>query len=124
MSQPAETDIPVWSSTISPGGIKRWKCTSSDEYTGPREALVASGVAQPQWFPDAPLRDRRGRLRRKYTIQSEHGEVVLVDRRNGRWSVDVPVSAAERERRRKEWLQQRSREDKLRKHAPGRLRGS
>jgi hypothetical protein len=124
MSERAETDIPVWSSTTWPGGIKRWKSTSSDEYTGPREALIASGLAQAQWFPDAPVRDGRGRLRRKFSFKSEHGEVLLTDRRNGRWSVELPVSASERERRRKEWVQQRSREDKLRKQAPGRLSGS
>jgi hypothetical protein len=124
MSERAETDIPVWSSTTWPGGIKRWKSTSSDEYTGPREALIASGLAQAQWFPDAPVRDARGRLRRKFSFKCEHGEIVVTDRRNGRWSVDLPVAAPERERRRKEWLQQRSREDQLRKQAPRRLSGN
>lgn len=124
MSQRQETDVPVWSSTNWPGGIKRWKSTSSDEYTGSREALIASGIAKAEWFPDAPLRDKRGRVQRRFKAKGEHGEVVLVDRRNGRWSVDLPVSAAEREQRRKEWLQQRSREHKLRKQAPRRLSGS
>jgi len=44
------SDIPVWSSSVS-DGVKRWKCTSLDEYTGSREALVAAGHARAEWFP-------------------------------------------------------------------------
>ena len=109
-------DIPVWSSTTS-AGVKRWKCTSCDEYTGTRQALIESGLAKPEWFPRAPSVDARGRTRRTFTILDERGSVVLSERRNGQWRLELPVSREECARRRGEWLGQRQREQKLRARA-------
>ena len=54
------SDIPVWSSSIS-AGVKRWKCTSSDEYTGSREALLAAGHVRAEWVVQ---RQREQKLRK------------------------------------------------------------
>lgn len=110
----AMSDIPVWSSSIS-AGVKRWKCTSCDEYTGSREALLAAGHVRAEWFPAEAQVDGRGRTRRTFAVQTPNGSVVLSDRRNGQWRVEVPVSREECERRRAEWVVQRQREQKLRK---------
>jgi hypothetical protein len=109
-------DIPVWSSATS-AGVKRWKCTGCDEYTGSRQALIESGLAKPEWFPAAPSFDARGRARRTFRILEAGGSVVLSERRNGQWRLEVPVSREECERRRAEWLGQRQREQKLRARA-------
>jgi hypothetical protein len=108
------SDIPVWSSSVS-AGVKRWKCTGSDEYTGSREALLAAGHARAEWFPAGAQLDRRGRTRRTFSVPGPFGPVVLTERRNGQWRVEVPVSRDECERRRAEWVAQRQREQKLRK---------
>lgn len=108
------SDIPVWSSSTS-AGVKRWKCTSYDEYSGSREALLAAGHVRAEWFSAEAQLDGRGRRRRTFTIQTTSGSVVLSDRRNGQWRVEVPVSREECERRRAEWVLQRQREQKLRK---------
>ena len=106
-------EIPVWSSSIS-GGVKRWKCTTCDEYTGSREALLAAGHARAEWFPAAEQLDSRGRRKRTFSVQTEAGSVVLTEQRNGQWRIEAPVSREECERRRGEWLAQRQREQKLR----------
>jgi hypothetical protein len=106
-------EIPVWTSSIS-GGVKRWKCTTYDEYTGSREALLAGGYARAEWFPAGAQLDSRGRRKRTFLIAAPTGKVVLSERRNGQWRVEVPVPAEECERRRAEWVAQRQREQKLR----------
>lgn len=110
------SEIPVWSSSVS-DGVKRWKCTTYDEYTGSREALVAGGHARAEWFPAAAQLDGRGRRKRTFTIPTDFGKVVLSERRNGQWRAEVPVSREECERRRAEWVAQRQREQKLRARA-------
>ena len=110
------SDIPVWSSSTA-AGVKRWKCTSCDEYTGSRDALVAAGNARAEWFPAGPQVDSRGRRKRTFAIPAESGKVVLSERRNGQWTVEVPVSPEECAQRRAEWVAQRQREQKLRARA-------
>lgn len=82
----------------SSAAVTHERGTVSDYYAGTKDALISAGVAKLAWFPHAAQRDSRGRIKRTFSIEGEHGTIELRERR-GKWELFVPVSEDERERR-------------------------
>ena len=89
--------LSVNSCGVLPNGLQLWKWIAQDCYVGTQEALVEAGVAQASWFPDTIAPGRRA-----FSIQTANCRIKLVARSKSEWDVEVPVSAAERERRESE----------------------
>lgn len=89
-------------------GIFCGKYIWGDCYTASKETLIATGIAQAEWFPSAPLPipNRPGKFQRSFTAETERGEVKLrEDSHAGKWTVGIPISTEEKKHRDAEWAE-------------------
>ena len=96
-------ELLVNSCGVLPSGPRAWKWIDRDCYAGTREALVHAGIAQADWFPGGTTAQWRA-----FTVAAASGCITLVPRTSTEWEIDIPVSAAERERREQECERQRT----------------
>lgn len=91
------------------GGVTVEPCGERDLYTGTKDALVAKGIARPEWFPGDPA------CPRKCTYRTPDKRIE-VHRRNKKL-FDVLVELPEEEKERRERLEESRRAmEKARQH--------
>lgn len=76
-------------------GVKYNKYPSQDGYSGTKEALIAAGVAQPEWFPEGIQRHKGGRLKHVFKFDVENGRASLRKDKAGEWHLDLPIPFVE-----------------------------
>lgn len=88
-----------------------------DVYEGAKESLIAGGHALTDWFPTTPCPGKRaGTIKRVFRVPGEHGAIVLRDLANGKWKVEISVSADEQAVRKMESEKRRDVIDKRREY--------
>ena len=81
-------------------GVKKEEFGSSDYYRGTKDELIAAGICKAEWFPAAPVViDKRGRVKRSFSVETRFGSASLHDYADGIWGIYLPVSETEVRRR-------------------------
>src|SRR5258708_20226487 len=99
---------------MTSNSIKHEQWMWCDTYSGSKAALIAAGLAKPEWFPTSPQSPggrRRGvkrkfkfplphSLKREAKIRGRTSDIELIDRVKGTWELHIPVSDEEEAKRR------------------------